>query len=30
MHDLRRTWAGDTFYSLAFAGVPIAEELTMV
>lgn len=29
MHDLRRTWATDTFYSLAFAGVPIAEELTM-
>lgn len=29
MHDLRRTWATSTFYSLAFAGVPIAEELTM-
>ncbi|AFK19006.1 site-specific integrase [Haloferax mediterranei ATCC 33500] len=29
MHDLRRTWATDTFYSLAFEGVPIAEELTM-
>lgn len=29
MHDLRRTWATDSFYSLAFAGVPIAEELTM-
>ena len=29
MHDLRRTWATDTFYSLAFNGVPIAEELTM-
>jgi len=28
-HDLRRTWATDTFYSLAFAGVPISEELTM-
>lgn len=29
MHDLRRTWATDTFYSLAFEGIPIAEELTM-
>ena len=29
MHDLRRTWATDTFYTLALAGVPIAEELTM-
>ncbi|MHB9286795.1 site-specific integrase [Halobacteriales archaeon Cl-PHB] len=29
MHDLRRTWATDTYYSLAFAGVPIAEQLTM-
>jgi len=29
MHDLRRTWATDTFYSLAVAGNPIAEELTM-
>jgi integrase len=29
MHDLRRTWATDTFYTLAFEGVPIAEELTM-
>lgn len=29
MHDLRRTWATDTFYSLALEGVPIAEELTM-
>lgn len=29
MHDLRRTWATDTFYSLAYEGVPIAEELTM-
>lgn len=28
-HDLRRTWATDCFYSLAFDGVPIAEELTM-
>ena len=28
MHDLRRTFATDTFYSLAFEGVPIAEELT--
>lgn len=29
MHDLRRTWATDTYYSLAFEGVPIAETLTM-
>lgn len=29
MHDLRRTWATDTYYSLAFDGVPIAEQLTM-
>lgn len=29
MHDLRRTWATDTYYSLAFAGVPIAEQLAM-
>lgn len=29
MHDLRRTWATDGYYSLAFAGVPIAEQLTM-
>lgn len=29
LHDLRRTWATDTFYTLAFNGVPIAEELTM-
>lgn len=29
MHDLRRTWATDTYYSLAFEGVPIAEQLTM-
>lgn len=29
MHDLRRTWATDSFYSLAFNGVPIAETLTM-
>ena len=29
MHDLRRTFATDVYYSLAFAGVPIAEELTM-
>ncbi|ELY69336.1 site-specific integrase [Natrinema versiforme] len=29
MHDLRRTWATDTYYSLAFEGVPIAEELVM-
>lgn len=29
MHDLRRTWATDSYYSLALAGVPIAEQLTM-
>jgi integrase len=29
MHDLRRTWATDTYYSLATAGVPSAKELTM-
>lgn len=29
MHDLRRTWATDAYYSLAFAGVSIAEQLTM-
>lgn len=29
MHDLRRSWATDTYYSLALAGVPIAEQLTM-
>ena len=29
MHDLRRTWATDSYYSLAFAGVPIAEQLIM-
>ncbi len=29
MHDLRRTWATDSYYSLAFEGVPIAEQLTM-
>jgi integrase len=29
MHDLRRTWATDTFYSLAFSGVSIAETLVM-
>lgn len=28
-HDLRRTWATDTFYTLAANGNPIAEELTM-
>lgn len=28
-HDLRRTWATDTYWSLAFAGNPAAEELTM-
>jgi integrase len=29
MHDLRRTWATDTYYSLAADGNPIAQELTM-
>lgn len=29
MHDLRRTWATDTYYTLAFEGIPIAEELVM-
>jgi len=29
MHDLRRTWATQTYYSLAMHGVPIAEELVM-
>jgi integrase len=29
MHDLRRTWATQTYYALAVRGVPIAEELTM-
>ena len=29
MHDLRRTWATDAYYSLALAGVPIAEQLVM-
>lgn len=29
MHDLRRSWATDSYYSLAFAGVPIAEQLVM-
>ena len=29
MHDLRRSWATDAYYSLAFAGVPIAEQLTL-
>jgi integrase len=29
MHDLRRTWATQTFYAMATAGVPIAEQLTM-
>lgn len=28
-HDLRRTWATDSYYSLALAGVPIAEQLVM-
>jgi len=29
MHDLRRTWATDSYYSLALGGVPIAEQLVM-
>jgi len=29
MHDLRRTWATDSFYSLALGGVPIAETLVL-
>jgi len=29
MHDLRRTFATDAYYSLAVAGVPIAEQLVM-
>lgn len=29
MHDLRRSWATDSYYSLAFSGVPIAEQLVM-
>jgi len=29
MHDLRRTWATQTFYALAMDGVPIAEQLVM-
>ena len=29
MHDLRRTWSTDSYYSLAFRGVPIAEQLVM-
>ena len=28
-HDLRRTWATGTYYSLAVGGVPPAEQLTM-
>jgi len=28
-HDLRRSWATDTYYSLSFAGVSIAETLVM-
>jgi integrase len=28
-HDTRRTYATDAFYSLAYQGVPIAEELVM-
>lgn len=29
MHDLRRTWATETYWSLATEGVPSAEEMTM-
>jgi integrase len=29
LHDLRRTWATDTYYALSLAGVPIAETLTL-
>jgi integrase len=29
MHDLRRTWATQSYYDLAIRGVPIAEELVM-
>jgi len=29
MHDLRRTWATQMFYALAFSGNPIARELVM-
>jgi hypothetical protein len=29
MHDLRRTWATDTFYELAMNDVPVARELVM-
>lgn len=29
MHDLRRTWATNSYYTLALAGVPIAEQLVM-
>lgn len=28
-HDLRRTWATDTYYSLAVSGNPVAEQLTL-
>lgn len=28
-HDLRRTWATDGYYSLAVAGVPVAEQLIL-
>jgi integrase len=28
-HDLRRTWATETYYSLSLGGVPPAEELVM-
>jgi hypothetical protein len=29
LHDLRRTWATETYYTLAYSGVPNAEQLTM-
>jgi len=29
LHDLRRTWATDTYWSLSFAGNPAAEDLVM-
>lgn len=29
MHDLRRSWATDCYYTLALAGVPIAEKLVL-
>lgn len=29
MHDLRRTWGTDSYYSMAVAGIPIAEQLVL-